>query len=86
MNYRSVMVFGRARLVVDPAEARLASAKVRTGHPNDDPADLDASVWAGTVPLQLVAGALLPAPNVPAGVPVPSSVRALTSLFPPTEI
>jgi nitroimidazol reductase NimA-like FMN-containing flavoprotein (pyridoxamine 5'-phosphate oxidase superfamily) len=123
MNYRSVMVFGRARLVVDLDEATLAldaivdhvlpgrsaeirrptrrelaatkvialpidaaSAKVRTGPPNDDPADLDSSVWAGTAPLQIVAGAPLPAPNVPAGVPVPSSVRALTSLFPPTVI
>ena len=63
-----------------------SSAKVRTGHLNHDPADLDSSVWAGTVPLQIVAGAPLPAPNVPAGVPVPSSVRALTSLFPPTVI
>lgn len=63
-----------------------ASAKVRTGHPNDDPADLDSSAWAGTVPLQIVAGAPLPAPNVPEGVGVPASVRALTSLFPPTVI
>jgi nitroimidazol reductase NimA-like FMN-containing flavoprotein (pyridoxamine 5'-phosphate oxidase superfamily) len=123
MNYRSVMVFGRARLVVEPDEAELAldaivdhvlpgrsaeirrpthrelaatkvialpidaaSAKVRTGHPNDDPADLDSPVWAGTVPLQIVAGAPLPAPNVPEGVGVPASVRALTSLFPPTVI
>lgn len=123
MNYRSVMVFGRARLVVEPDEAGraldaivdhvlpgrsaeirrptprelaatkvialpidAASAKVRTGHPNDDPADLDSSVWAGTVPVQIVAGAPLPAPNVPPGAPVPSSVRALTSLFPPTLI
>jgi hypothetical protein len=123
MNYRSVMVFGRARLVVEPDEAMLAldaivdhvlpgrsaeirrptrrelaatkvvalpidaaSAKVRTGHPYDDRADLDSSVWAGTVPLQIVAGAPLPAPNVPEGVGVPASVRALTSLFPPTVI
>ncbi|CAB4541464.1 MAG: hypothetical protein F2534_01725 [Actinobacteria bacterium] len=63
-----------------------SSAKVRTGHPNHDPADLDSSVWAGTVPLQIVAGAPLPSPNVPAGVSVPSSVRTLTSLLPPTVI
>ncbi len=33
-----------------------ASAKVRTGGPNDDPADLDTAVWAGVLPLRLVAG------------------------------
>ncbi len=36
--------------------------------------------------LQIVAGTPLTAPNVPGGVPVPSSVRALTGLLPPTVI
>jgi nitroimidazol reductase NimA-like FMN-containing flavoprotein (pyridoxamine 5'-phosphate oxidase superfamily) len=33
-----------------------ASAKVRTGGPKDDPEDLELPVWAGVVPLSLVAG------------------------------
>ncbi len=33
-----------------------ASAKVRTGSPNDDEADYTLPVWAGVVPLQMVAG------------------------------
>ena len=32
------------------------SAKVRTGGPIDDEADLDLPVWAGVIPLRLVRG------------------------------
>lgn len=92
MNYRSVVVFGQARVVegeekvraleafVDhivpgrSAEARPpderelaatlviavpldeASAKVRTGPPSDDEADMALDVWAGVIPLGLVRG------------------------------
>lgn len=93
LNYRSVVVYGRATKVTDPDEKdaaleaivehvlagrsagcrppdekelkgtlvlRLpldeASAKVRTGAPKDDDADLGLPVWAGVVPLRLVAG------------------------------
>jgi uncharacterized protein len=118
MNYRSVMVFGTARLVTDADETLLAldeivdhvlpgrsaeirrptakelaatkvialpidvaSAKVRTGPPNDDPDDFDSSVWAGIVPLQIVAAPPVPAPNLPAAVSVPPSVDTMTSLL-----
>jgi nitroimidazol reductase NimA-like FMN-containing flavoprotein (pyridoxamine 5'-phosphate oxidase superfamily) len=114
MNYRSVMVFGPARLVSDhdeavraldaivdhvlpgrPAEIRRptakelgatrviampidqASAKVRTGPPGDDPDDVDPDVWAGTLPITLVAGEPERAPGVSPTVPVPRSVIAL---------
>jgi uncharacterized protein len=93
MNYRSVVVFGRAELIEDeteknnalralsehivrgrwdeirlPNEKELkatkvlrlpieeASAKVRTGNPVDDEADYDLEVWAGVLPLKIVAG------------------------------
>jgi hypothetical protein len=93
MNYRSVVVFGAASTVEDPArkaeilrglsdhvipgrweEVRApneqelrqtlvlsipideASAKIRSGPPIDDEADFELSVWAGVVPLRLVAG------------------------------
>jgi hypothetical protein len=92
-NYRSVVVFGRARRVDErsekmsaleafsehvapgrwaevraPSEQELkattvlalpldeASAKVRTGPPVDDEEDYALDVWAGVIPLRLVAG------------------------------
>ncbi|HKY26690.1 MAG TPA: pyridoxamine 5'-phosphate oxidase family protein [Pyrinomonadaceae bacterium] len=97
MNYRSVVIFGNARLVDDP-QAKLsalrafsehmirgrwdevrqpteeemrattvlslpleeASAKVRTGPPLDDEEDYELPIWAGVIPLSLVAGAPVP--------------------------
>ena len=93
VNYRSVMLFGRPRLVSEEAEKRAAldalmekiepgrsakvrapntqelkatsvlafpiaeaSAKRRSGPPGDDPEDMDHPVWAGVVPLRLIAG------------------------------
>jgi nitroimidazol reductase NimA-like FMN-containing flavoprotein (pyridoxamine 5'-phosphate oxidase superfamily) len=92
MNYRSVVVFGRATTIEDPAakvealralsehmipgrwvDVRApnerevqqttvlslplteASAKVRTGPPLDDEEDYGLQVWAGVIPLRLVA-------------------------------
>ncbi len=108
MNYRSVVVFGRARVVEDEDEkmealrvfadhvlrgrwedARLpnrnelrqttvlalpleeASAKIRTGPPIDDEEDYDLSVWAGVLPLRLVAGEAIPDPRLAAGIEQP---------------
>jgi nitroimidazol reductase NimA-like FMN-containing flavoprotein (pyridoxamine 5'-phosphate oxidase superfamily) len=109
MNYRSAIVFGRARPIDDPEaklaalvavvehvvpgrtrEARMpsekelaattvvavpideASAKVRTGPPKDFDQDLELPVWAGVVPLSLVAGPPEPEERVPERIPVPS--------------
>lgn len=64
---------GRSAVARPPTEAELrstivlsiplveVSAKVRTGGPVDDEADLDWPVWAGVIPVQLVAGEGLPA-------------------------
>ncbi len=118
MNYRSVMVFGTARLVTDPAEVATAlaaivehvlpgrksevradtpkeiaatkvialalteaSAKVRAGDPVDETADLGTPVWAGVVPLRMVADAPQPAPDVADDVPVPASVQQVLATF-----
>ena len=108
MNYRSVVVFGRA-VLVDEREEKLAallslsehmipgrwddvrepnerelqlttvlslpldeaSAKVRTGPPLDDEEDYEMSVWAGVIPLHLVAGAPTPDPRLPAEIGPP---------------
>lgn len=111
MNYRSVVVFGRASLVDDrdaklaalrafsehviPGrwdEARLptdqelkatavlslpleeASAKVRTGPPIDDEEDYGLPIWAGVLPLRLVAGVPVPDPRLTEETEVSPSV------------
>ena len=55
-----------------------ASVKVSAGPPadSDDPPP-DPAVWAGVLPLHTVAGRPEPAPDVPAGVPVPRSVTGI---------
>jgi hypothetical protein len=108
MNYRSVVVFGRAA-VVDEREEKLAalrvlsehmipgrwddvrepserelqlttvlslplteaSAKVRTGPPLDDEADYEMDVWAGVIPLRLVADVPVADPRLPSEIGPP---------------
>ncbi len=111
LNYRSAMLFGTAREVIDreekqralraviehiapgrsdqvrgPNETELqstkvlavgieeASAKVRTGHPADEEADLGLPYWAGLLPLTQVAGEPIPAPDLNGDLPVPEHV------------
>jgi nitroimidazol reductase NimA-like FMN-containing flavoprotein (pyridoxamine 5'-phosphate oxidase superfamily) len=108
MNYRSVVVFGRAAVVDkraekmaallalsehmlpgrwsdvrEPNERELqlttvlslplteASAKVRTGPPLDDEEDYDLPVWAGVIPLRLVAEAPIDDSKGHAGITPP---------------
>ena len=54
------------------------SVKVSEGPPSDsdDPPPDVAGTWAGVLPVRLVAGPAEPAPDVPAGLPVPPSVAA----------
>ena len=55
-----------------------ASAKVRDGGLVDDPGDESWPVWAGTIPVRLSLGEPIPAEDLPAGIGLPESVRALT--------
>jgi nitroimidazol reductase NimA-like FMN-containing flavoprotein (pyridoxamine 5'-phosphate oxidase superfamily) len=108
MNYRSVLVFGRATIVEDrqeklealvalsehivrgrwadvrePNEQEIiqttvlclpieeASAKIRTGPPLDDEEDYALPIWAGVVPLKLVAGEPIEDPRLSAEIPAP---------------
>jgi nitroimidazol reductase NimA-like FMN-containing flavoprotein (pyridoxamine 5'-phosphate oxidase superfamily) len=48
-----------------------ASAKLRTGGPVDDEEDLALPVWAGVLPVRLVAGAPEPDPYVATGLSAP---------------
>jgi len=108
MNYRSVVIFGRAS-IVEQREAKLAallafsehvipgrwedvrapyeqelkattvlslplvevSAKVRTGPPLDDEEDYGLNVWAGVIPLQVVAGEPISDPRLPEDIDLP---------------
>jgi nitroimidazol reductase NimA-like FMN-containing flavoprotein (pyridoxamine 5'-phosphate oxidase superfamily) len=47
-----------------------ASAKLRTGPPNDDEEDYALDTWAGTIPLRLVAGAPIPDARLADGIPL----------------
>jgi len=115
MNYRSVVVFGKATVIEDqqekltaleafsnhiiahrwdevrpPNELELratlvlavplaeASAKIRTGNPLDDEEDYDLDVWAGVVPLRLVAGPPVADDKLKLGIPIPAHVSKLT--------
>ena len=110
VNYRSAVIFGRPRLVTDPAEKLAglnailehlvpgqtdvvrapnrkelaatallalllteASVKARSGAVNDEPEDLDLPVWAGVIPLRVVAED--PVTNPDCDLPVPAHVQ-----------
>lgn len=112
INYRSVVIFGNAKVVDDsdekiralhaftehvvpgrwedvrpPDENELratlvlklpldeVSAKVRTGPPIDDDDDYNLAVWAGVVPLRMIADAPVIDDRVPAGIEAPDYVR-----------
>jgi uncharacterized protein len=48
-----------------------ASAKIRSGPPEDFERDLDLPLWAGVIPLALTAGNAVTAERVPRGIPIP---------------
>jgi uncharacterized protein len=111
MNYRSVVIFGKAEIVGaeseklealqaftehvvpgrwdevrQPTRQELqgtlvlslpiteASAKVRTGAPNDDEADYNLPVWAGVLPLQLTPGNPIADSRLQSGIEIPAHV------------
>ena len=52
-----------------------ASAKVRTGNPVDDEADYNLPIWAGVLPLQMVAGKAIADERLIEGIEVPEYVK-----------
>jgi uncharacterized protein len=52
-----------------------ASAKVRTGPPEDEDEDYELPHWAGVLPLALAAGNPIADPRLPVGTALPPSVR-----------
>jgi len=112
VNYRSVVIFGTARLVEDPAEKMEAlrlftehvmkgrwddirqpseqelkgttvlalpmeevSAKLRTGGPIDDEEDYALPMWAGVLPLPVVAAAPIPDARLNPGTEIPAYMK-----------
>ena len=119
LNFRSVVVRGRARAVTEleerraglravmeqvapgrweeagePAEDQIettmviavdlaeCSAKVRSGPPLDPASDRGLAVWAGEIPLRLVAGDPVPDTGMGPGIAEPASVRRAQQRFP----
>jgi uncharacterized protein len=52
-----------------------ASAKIRTGPPIDDEEDYGLPVWAGVLPLSLVAGEPVPDPRLAEGIEQPQYMQ-----------
>lgn len=67
---------GTKLLAIDMDEA---SAKVRTGPPVDDDDDMGSGIWAGVIPLAVLRGEPIAAPDLEDGVSVPQSVRNLST-------
>jgi len=55
---------------------REASMKARAGGPGDEPADIEAGVWGGHVPLSTVAGPAVPDVDARGAVPAEVTARA----------
>jgi uncharacterized protein len=66
---------GTSVLALDLAET---SAKIRTGGPKDDPEDYALPIWAGVVPMRVVAGDPLPDAKLTDGIPVAASALELS--------
>lgn len=53
-----------------------ASVKIRTGPPVDADFDLDSDVWAGVIPLQTIALAPVPSPDLYPDIELPDYIRS----------
>ena len=52
-----------------------ASAKIRSGPPEDEEEDYVLDIWAGVIPLELVAGEPVPDPVLTPGIEAPEYIR-----------
>ncbi len=112
MNYRSVVAFGKGRLVEDESEKYdalfaiteklipgrwseldeptpaqwgatsvvaieidSASAKIRSGPPQDPESDCRKPIWAGEIPLSIKSGEVIPDEKLGGDYPIPKSIQ-----------
>ncbi len=54
------------------------AAKIRTGDPVDDDEDYALPIWAGTLPIEMVAGQPKPDARLDPAIPVPDDVKKFT--------
>ena len=54
-----------------------ASAKTRSGPPEDEDSDLGLDTWAGVIPYRLIPGEPVPSPDLPAGIGFPEYLAHL---------
>jgi uncharacterized protein len=73
---RSVYVCKPLHVLALPLDE--ASAKVRTGLPNDEEQDYDIPVWAGVIPLELTAGEPIAGNRLQPGITLPAYARNYT--------
>jgi hypothetical protein len=59
------------------------SVKTRSGPPGDDEADYDLPIWAGVIPLAMIAGEPEPDPRLGEGIEVTESVVRYVHSSPP---
>lgn len=62
-------------------EVEAASAKVRSGPPVDDPADVGLGHWGGVLPIATTLGPAVVDAHTPAGMPEPLSLGAARTKF-----
>ena len=62
--------------IVVAVEIESASAKIRTGPPNDNPEDYSLPVWAGVLPFHQASLAPVKDPKLPDGTPIPGYVSS----------
>lgn len=112
MNYRSVVLFGKAELVNNERDKMIAleafteqiipgrwqdaripnvkelkattvlslpieegSAKIRKGQPLDDEEDYSLPIWAGELPLRVIAGKPIPDPRLDNAIAIPENIK-----------
>ena len=58
-----------------------ASAKIRSGPPVDEKDDYELDIWAGVIPVQVMAKEPVPDPQLKDGIPVSRSVEDYLNRF-----
>jgi hypothetical protein len=75
-NFKELKATSVLEVMIDQA-----SSKIRTGPPLDEPEDYDLPIWAGVVPLNLLAGKTETDPLLKMKLRIPESVKRISKEF-----